>query len=51
MPRANFQKKVGDLDAGYSKAYIGIKSAIHPRRRGTNQGKTVSTSAPEKLAK
>jgi hypothetical protein len=50
MPRANVQKKVGALDAGYSRVYIGIKSRIHPRRSGTSQGKIVSTSTAEKVA-
>jgi hypothetical protein len=41
--------KLGVLDAGYSRAYIGIRSTIHPSKRGTNKGKTLSTNTPEKL--
>jgi len=50
MPRANFQKKVSDFDAGYSIAYIGTKSTNHPKSKETNQGKIVSTGPAEKLA-
>jgi hypothetical protein len=50
MPRATFQKNVGDFDAGCSIAYIGTKSTNHPKSKETNQGKIVSTSPAEKLA-
>jgi hypothetical protein len=51
MPRAKpFKKKVGDLDAGYSRAYRGIKRTIMPRMSNIPHRKTESGSDPKKLA-
>jgi hypothetical protein len=51
MPRANpFQQKLGALDRGYSRTYIGRTMAIHPGINKRNpHDKILSTGAPKKL--
>src|SRR6266404_2518773 len=51
MPRANpFQQKLGVLDRGYSRTYIGTRSAIHPGiSKRSPHNKILSTDVPEKL--